>query len=135
MSGGPTLEPAQALQSDEFPPISRLTLALYCGASGDHNPLHVDVDFARAAGLDDVIAHGMLAMAYLGRFLTAHYPQSAIRRLSTRFVAMTRVGDRLTCYADPVQGQDDGATLRYTLRVVDQAGEVKLLGEAEIDDA
>ena len=54
----------------------RLTLALYCGASGDHNPLHVDIDFARAAGLDDVIAHGMLAMAYLGRFLTDSLPTS-----------------------------------------------------------
>ena len=29
-----------------FPAISRHTLALYCGASGDHNPMHVDIDFA-----------------------------------------------------------------------------------------
>ena len=28
-------------------PISRFTLALFCGASGDHNPLHMDTDFAR----------------------------------------------------------------------------------------
>ena len=33
-----------------FPPITRHTLALYCGASGDHNPIRVDLDFARAAG-------------------------------------------------------------------------------------
>ncbi len=33
-----------------FPPISRHTLALYCGASGDHNPIHVDLDFAKKAG-------------------------------------------------------------------------------------
>lgn len=38
------------------PPITRQILAVYCGASGDHNPVHVDLDFARAAGLDDVIA-------------------------------------------------------------------------------
>lgn len=35
-------------------PISRHALALYCGASGDHNPIHVDLDFARSAGMDDV---------------------------------------------------------------------------------
>ena len=46
-----------------FPPISRHTLALYCGASGDHNPIHVDLDFAKKAGFDDVFAHGMLVMA------------------------------------------------------------------------
>ena len=60
--------------SDRIPfetePISRLTLALFAGASGDHNPIHVDLDFARAAGMDDVFAHGMLSMAYLGRMLT-----------------------------------------------------------------
>jgi len=31
----------------KLPPITRLQLALYCGGSGDHNPIHVDTDFAR----------------------------------------------------------------------------------------
>ena len=53
-----------------FPPISRHKLALYCGASGDHNPIHVDLDFAKAAGYPDVFAHGMLVMACLGQALT-----------------------------------------------------------------
>ncbi|MDP7614430.1 MAG: MaoC/PaaZ C-terminal domain-containing protein, partial [SAR324 cluster bacterium] len=47
------------------PLISRHILALYCGASGDHNPIHVDLDFAKSSGLDDVIAHGMLSAGYL----------------------------------------------------------------------
>ena len=51
----------------EVPPISRTTLALYGGASGDHNPMHIDIDYAKAAGESDVFAHGMLVMAYLGR--------------------------------------------------------------------
>jgi hypothetical protein len=29
----------------ELPPLSRATLALYAGASGDHNPMHIDLDF------------------------------------------------------------------------------------------
>ena len=59
----------------ELPPISRYTLALYAGASGDHNPIHIDSDFAKAAGMPDVFAHGMLSMAYLGRMLTDWQPQ------------------------------------------------------------
>ncbi|MFD2422219.1 hypothetical protein [Amycolatopsis pigmentata] len=35
-----------------LPPISRTTLALFAGGSGDHNALHIDVDAARAAGLE-----------------------------------------------------------------------------------
>ena len=40
-------------------PITRHTLALYAGASGDYNPLHTDLDYARNAGVPDVFAHGM----------------------------------------------------------------------------
>ena len=36
-----------------FAPITRHTLALYCGASGDHNPIHVDLDFAKKAGFPE----------------------------------------------------------------------------------
>ena len=78
-------------------PISRHTLALYCGASGDHNPIHVDLDYAKAAGLDDVIAHGVLSMGSLARLLTNWVPQRQIRSYKTRFTAITNVGDTVTC--------------------------------------
>jgi acyl dehydratase len=78
-------------------PISRATLALFAGASGDHNPIHIDVDVARAAGLEDVFAHGMLSMAYLGRLLTGWAPQQHLRSLSCRFTAITPVHAAPTC--------------------------------------
>ena len=81
----------------KIPPISRHTLALYCGASGDHNPIHVDLDYAKSAGLDDVIAHGMLSAGYLARMLTNWVPQSTIRSINNRFTAMTHIGDSVTC--------------------------------------
>ena len=48
---------SRTLVGDELPavafgPYSRKLLALYAGASGDHNDIHIDVDFARAAGLE-----------------------------------------------------------------------------------
>ena len=46
-----------------FRAITRTTLALYAGASGDHNPMHIDIDFAKKAGFPDVFAQGMLVMA------------------------------------------------------------------------
>lgn len=51
----------------KLPPVDRKTLALFAGASGDHNPIHIDLDFARRAGLPDVFAQGMLGMAWLAR--------------------------------------------------------------------
>lgn len=75
----------------EIEPISRTTLALFAGASGDHNPMHIDADVARSAGLDDVFAQGMLSMAYLGRLLTNWVPVGSIRSLRARFAAITPV--------------------------------------------
>ena len=63
------------LPSLRVEPISRKTLALFAGASGDHQPTHIDIDAAKAKGRDDVIAHGMLMMAYLGRVVTDLVPQ------------------------------------------------------------
>ena len=116
----------------ETEPISRLTLALYCGASGDHNPIHVDSDFARAAGQDDVFAHGMLGMAYLARLVTAWAPQTAIRALNTRFVAITHVGDRITCRGTVVEKLAD-RQVRLALTAQDDGGIVKLAGEAIVE--
>ena len=121
----------------ELPPlqteaISRLTLALYCGASGDHNPIHVDTDFAHAAGMDDVFAHGMLGMAYLARVVTGWVPQRAIRALNTRFVAITHVGDRITCSGSVVEKLAD-RQVRLALTAQDQSGAVKLAGEAIVE--
>lgn len=92
-----TVEVGEELAGIEVEPISRLDLALYCGASGDHNPIHVDIDFARAAGRPDVFVHGMLVMAHLGRAVTRWASQSAVREFSVRFVQVTEVGDRLLC--------------------------------------
>jgi acyl dehydratase len=51
-------------------PIQRLTLVRYCGASGDFNSIHWNERIAKAAGLPDVIAHGMLTMAEAARLVT-----------------------------------------------------------------
>lgn len=118
----------------EMPPLTRQTLAIYCGASGDHNPIHVDIDFARESGLDDVIAHGMLVMAYMGRLLTNWVPQGAIRAFDTRFQAMTRIGDAITVRGRIAEKFEDDGTpcVRIEVTAADQRGEVKTAGAAVI---
>jgi acyl dehydratase len=117
-----------------FPPISRHRLALYCGASGDHNPIHVDLDFAKKAGFNDVFAHGMLVMAYLGQALTDAVSPGAIRSFSTRFSAITQLGAQLTCEGNVVEllEADGEKRARLSLTAKDEKGEVKLAGEAII---
>ena len=113
-------------------PLTRTTLALYCGASGDHNPIHVDIDFAKQAGYPDVFAHGMLSMAWLGRLLTNWVPQQRIREYGVRFTAITQVGESITCSGTVTEVFESGGErlARLSLQTANAAGQVKLQGDA-----
>lgn len=115
-----------------IPPISRTTLALFAGASGDHNPIHIDIDVAKKAGMEDVFAQGMLPMAYLGRLLSNWIKQQNIREYSTRFGAITHLGNALICSGIVIEKfENNGEKLvRLELQVKDENDEVKLSGSA-----
>ncbi|MBC8258105.1 MAG: MaoC family dehydratase [SAR324 cluster bacterium] len=115
-------------------PITRTQLALFAGASGDHNPIHLDDAEAQAGGLDGVIAHGMLNMAFLGQVLTEWLPQRAVRSFSTRFAAMAYPGDVITCKG-VVSGKvkEKGENLlELDLLAENQNGEILLKGNATV---
>lgn len=50
--------------------VNRALLKQYADASGDQNPIHQDEAFAQSVGLPDVIAHGMLTMALVGKYVS-----------------------------------------------------------------
>ncbi|MBO3277403.1 MaoC family dehydratase [Pseudomonas schmalbachii] len=118
----------------KLPAINRTTLALYCGASGDHNPIHIDIDFARKARMPDVFAHGMLSAAYLGRLMTNWVPQSQLRSYSVRFTGITQLGHVPTCTGTITEKfEANGEKLvRVAIRCGNQYGEEKLVGEAVV---
>ncbi|MDF3835432.1 MaoC family dehydratase [Cupriavidus basilensis] len=115
-----------------LPPVDRRTLALFAGASGDHHPIHIDLDFARRAGLPDVFAHGMLGMAWLGRLLTGWAPQSRLRRFDVRFQGITHLGNIVQCSGRVVGKLDvDGERcVRIEVQSANQYGQTKIAGEA-----
>ena len=116
-------------------PVTRSTLALYAGASGDHNPIHIDLDFARKTGMNDVFAHGMLIMAYLGRAITNIAPQSSLRNFNVRFSSITNVGNVLTCSGQvkKIDNYDNKRLVVLDLMVADGTGDIKVSGMATIE--
>ena len=50
--------------------VDRALLKQYADASGDQNPIHQDEKFALSVGLPNVIAHGMLTMALVGKYVS-----------------------------------------------------------------
>ncbi|MFE5647060.1 MaoC/PaaZ C-terminal domain-containing protein [Rhodococcus sp. NPDC056516] len=124
------MKTGDVLPSLELPDISRTTLALYAGASGDHNPMHIDLDVARSGGMDDVFAHGMLSMAYLGRLLTNYVPQERIRSYNVRFASITPLHAKPTCTGTVTKVEDGLAHLDIAVTLSD--GTITLRGDAVV---
>ncbi len=79
------------------PPIEQIQLTRYAGASGDFNPIHQDAAFAKAAGMGDVFAHGMLSMGFVAQAVTDWAGAGTVRKIGVRFAALVRLKDVVTC--------------------------------------
>ena len=131
----PTFDAVQVgdeLPALQLPPVDRTVLALFGGASGDHNAVHLDQDFARRAGMPDVFAQGMLGMAWLGRLLTNWAPQSCLRRFDVRFQGITHLGHAIRCSGRVIEKLEHGGErcVRLDIKTVNQYGQTRIAGEA-----
>ena len=67
--------------------IDRAMLKAYADASGDQNPIHQNEEFAVSVGLPNVISHGMLTMALVGKYVSDWAGGAAtVKEFSARFV-------------------------------------------------
>jgi len=114
--------------------ITKQQLVKYAGASGDYNLIHTDDETARRVGLDGVIAHGMLSMAFLGQYLCWLTGPESISRLSVRFVEMVRPGDVLTCRGrvKALEREPGGQRMALELWAENQKAERVTMGDAEV---
>jgi acyl dehydratase len=102
---------------DELPalvkgPLEQIQLTRYAGASGDFNPIHQDDEFAKAAGMGGVFAHGMLSMGFVAQAVSDWAGAGRVRKLGVRFAALVRLKDTVTCRGRVVAtSQKDGVNL------------------------
>ncbi len=135
MNGLPAAVVGTVLPSVTLPALTRATLALYAGGSGDHIPLHIDSDFAKSVGHQDVFMHGMLGAAYVARMLTEWVPQERLVSIDVRFRAITYPGESLHATGTVVATDVDGVVgnTRVEVSLTNAEGEVKLAGSAHIN--
>jgi acyl dehydratase len=101
--------------------FTREQIAAYADASGDHNPIHLDDNFARSVGLPGLIAHGMLQMGIAATVAAeAAGGSERLRRMSVRFAGMVVPGDTVTFSADEA---GDGS---LDIKALNQRGEAVL---------
>ena len=117
----------------EKPPVDRVQLVKYAGASGDFNRMHYDDGFAREGGYPGVFAHGMLIMGFLGQLASdlAGGPGGVVK-LGSRFRAITWPGDVVTCRARVVRKDAAARTVDLQMQAVKPDGTVVVEGTATI---
>ena len=124
---------------DTLPPLSKgpvqqIQLTRYAGASGDFNPIHQDDEFAKAAGMGGVFAHGMLSMGFVAQALTDWTGAGRVRKLGVRFAALVRLKDVVTCHGRVVSksSKDDAHLVELEIWAENQRGEKVVTGRATV---
>jgi acyl dehydratase len=109
--------PGSRFELAPFGPITRGALREYALASGDRVRLHIDAEYARGAGWPDVIAHGMLSMAFLGQLLTTQFSLRRLRSWRVRFVAVTPLDAIVRCCGEVIGSVTEGGKGCLRIRV------------------
>ncbi len=68
----------------------------YAGASGDFNPIHIDEEFAKKAGLPGIILQGLCTMAFVYRAVVKESNPEMLKSLKVRFRNIVRPLDRIS---------------------------------------
>ena len=112
--------------------VNRALLKQYADASGDQNPIHQDEAFAKSVGLPDVIAHGMLTMALVGKYVSDIAGGSAnVLELGGRFTkpVIVPAGEDIDLTVSATVTEVEGGKVSLSLSAT-SAG-VKVLGLAK----
>ncbi len=111
-----------------LPPVSRLDLIKYAGASGDFNPIHTIDEEASKAGLPGIIAHGMWTMGNLSKLFTPYYEEVFLEEFNVSFKGMVFLNDVITLQAFLLSIQND--RYHFNVLAINQKEEVVVKGEA-----
>lgn len=112
--------------------LDRALLKQYADASGDQNPIHQNEEFALSVGLPNVIAHGMLTMALVGKYVTDWAGgAAAVKEYSARFVkpVIVPADQKVDLTVSATVSEIDGDRISITLSAT-SAG-IKVLGMAK----
>jgi len=122
---------------DEFSITREVTDELireFAELSGDHNPIHLDDNFAKNTRFGQRIAHGMLSGAFISAVLGNEFRDLRIVYLSQtmRFTTPTFIGDTITTTARVKAIREDKGIVTLETECRKQTGEVTLTGESAI---
>jgi 3-hydroxybutyryl-CoA dehydratase len=106
----------------------------FANATGDHNPLHLDEEFAKQTRFGKRIAHGMLGASLISAVIAGELPgQGSIYLGQTlQFVAPVFPGDTVTACVTVTSIREDKPIMKLETVCTNQRDEVVIKGEATV---
>ena len=111
--------------------VSEQDVVDFARVSGDHNPLHMDDEYAKTTQFKGRIAHGALTASYISAILGNDLPGpgAVFMELNLKFVRPVRIGDTVLSTAEVVDMVERGYRVRLGVKgEVD--GKIVMKGEA-----
>jgi 3-hydroxybutyryl-CoA dehydratase len=114
--------------------ITEDDVAMFAGLSGDHNPIHLDEEYAAQSPFGGRIAHGLLTASLLSALLGMHLPGPGAIYLaqSLKFTAPVRIGDTVTASVEVISVRDEKRLVTLRTDCTNQDGVLVVTGEATI---
>lgn len=107
--------------------VTEQMMDAFCELSGDENPLHRNIDFAKNHGFSECVVYGMLTASFLSRLAGGYLPgeRSLIQSVEVKFVKPVFVGKKLTVVGEVADLND--TVRQITLKVEIRNGKEKVL--------
>ena len=114
--------------------IEQSDIDAFARVTGDHNPVHVDEEFAKTTRFGRRIAHGMLTASLISAVLANKLPGKGSVYLgqTLQFVAPVFPGDEITARVTVREIREDKPILKLETVCVNQRQEIVIRGEATV---
>jgi phosphate acetyltransferase len=114
--------------------VTKRDIQLFAAVTGDVNPAHVDVLYARSSHFREIIAHGMLGGALISTVLGTRFPGPGTIYLgqTLKFLKPVHIGDTLTVTVTVTRLDAGRGHVTLATTCVNQQGDVVIDGEAEV---
>ena len=119
--------------------VTQEMICHYADAAADHNPLHIDPEFAKTTLFGGTIAHGMLSVAFIQELMVRIFGKDWMENgyIEVNFMAPVRPGEAVTVEAKvmrvtPVKGEEDKLQVRMQVLCFNGHQEKVIRGTAEV---
>ena len=114
--------------------IEQADIDAFADVTGDHNPVHVDDEFAKTTRFGQRIAHGMLTASLISSVLANKLPGegSVYLNQTLQFVAPVFPGDEITARVTVKEIREDKPILKLETICMNQRDEIVIRGEATV---